>query len=106
MVSIGSVMMFFMNRILAVFTTTAIAVFGVYFKLQSFIFMPIFGMNNGMVPIVAYNYGARKRERIVKTVRLAVMYAVLLMLIGFAIFQSIPGYGNRASKRRLCALGN
>lgn len=90
MVSIGSVMMFFMNRILAVFTTTAIAVFGVYFKLQSFIFMPIFGMNNGMVPIVAYNYGARKRERIVKTVRLAVMYAVLLMLIGFAIFQSIP----------------
>ena len=90
MVSIGSVMMFFMNRILAVFTTTAIAVFGVYSKLQSFIFMPIFGMNNGMVPIVAYNYGARKRERIVKTVRLAVMYAVLLMLIGFAIFQSIP----------------
>ncbi len=91
MVSIGSVMMFFMNRILAVFTTTAIAVFGVYFKLQSFIFMPIFGMNNGMVPIIAYNYGARNRERITKTIRYAVVYAVCMMLLGFALFQIIPG---------------
>ncbi len=90
MVSIGSVMMFFINRILAVFTTTAIAVFGVYFKLQSFIFMPIFGMNNGMVPIVAYNYGARKRERIIHTVKLAIKYAIGMMLIGFLIFQIIP----------------
>lgn len=90
MVSIGSVMMFFMNRILAVFTTTAIAVFGVYFKLQSFIFMPIFGMNNGMVPIIAYNYGARNRERITKTIRYAVVYAVCMMLLGFALFQIIP----------------
>lgn len=90
MVSIGSVMMFFMNRILAVFTTTAIAVFGVYFKLQSFILMPIFGMNNGMVPIIAYNYGARNRERITKTIRYAVVYAVCMMLLGFALFQIIP----------------
>ena len=90
MVSIGSVMMFFINRILAVFTTTAIAVFGVYFKLQSFIFMPIFGMNNGMVPIVAYNFGARKRERIIHTVKLAIKYAIGMMLIGFFIFQIIP----------------
>ncbi len=90
MVSIGSVMMFFINRILAVFTTTAIAVFGVYFKLQSFIFMPIFGMNNGMVPIVAYNFGARKRERIIHTVKLAIKYAIGMMLIGFLIFQIIP----------------
>lgn len=90
MVSIGSVMMFFINRILAVFTTTAIAVFGVYFKLQSFIFMPIFGMNNGMVPIVAYNYGARKRERIIHTVKLAIKYAIGMMLIGFLIFQFLP----------------
>ena len=90
MVSIGSVMMFCMNRILEVFTTTAIAVFGVYFKLQSFIFMPIFGMNNGMVPIIAYNYGARHRDRIIGTIKLAVMYAVAMMLIGFAVFQIIP----------------
>ncbi len=90
MVSIGSIMMFFMNRILAVFTTTAIAVFGVYFKLQSFIFMPIFGMNNGMVPIIAYNYGARNKERITKTIRYAVMYAMSMMLLGFALFQIIP----------------
>ncbi len=79
-----------MNRILEVFTTTAIAVFGVYFKLQSFIFMPIFGMNNGMVPIIAYNYGARHRDRIIGTIKLAVMYAVAMMLIGFAVFQIIP----------------
>lgn len=90
MVSIGSVMMFFMNRILGVFTPTAIAVFGVYFKLQSFIFMPIFGMNNGMVPIIAYNYGARKRERILHTIRLAVTYATAMMLIGLVIFQIFP----------------
>ncbi|MBM6828247.1 MATE family efflux transporter [Anaerotignum lactatifermentans] len=90
MVSIGSVMMFFMNRILGVFTPTAIAVFGVYFKLQSFIFMPIFGMNNGMVPIIAYNYGARKRERILHTIKLAVTYATVMMLIGLVIFQIIP----------------
>lgn len=90
MVSIGSVMMFFMNRILGVFTPTAIAVFGVYFKLQSFIFMPIFGMNNGMVPIIAYNYGARKRERILHTIKLAVTYATAMMLIGLVIFQIIP----------------
>lgn len=90
MVSIGSIMMFFMNRILAVFTTTAVAVFGVYFKLQSFIFMPIFGMNNGMVPIIAYNYGARNRERVIKTIRYAIIYAVSVMLVGFAIFQLIP----------------
>lgn len=90
MVSIGSIMMFFMNRILATFTTTAIAVFGVYFKLQSFIFMPIFGMNNGMVPIIAYNYGARNKERIIKTIRYAVMYAMSMMLLGFALFQIIP----------------
>ncbi len=92
MVSIGSVMMFFINRILAVFTTTAIAVFGVYFKLQSFIFMPIFGMNNGMVPIVAYNYGARKRERIIQTIRCAALYASFIMLAGFLVFQIFPSH--------------
>ena len=68
MQSIGSVMVFGMNKILISFTTTATAVLGVYFKLQSFFFMPVFGLNNGMVPIVAYNYGSRGSDRILKTV--------------------------------------
>ena len=90
MQSIGSVMVFGMNQILISFTATATAVFGVYFKLQSFVFMPVFGLNNGMVPIVAYNYGARKPDRITRTIRLAVIYAVCIMLVGFALFQLIP----------------
>lgn len=90
MASIGSVMTFGMNKILIAFTSTATAVFGVYFKLQSFIFMPVFGLNNGMVPIIAYNYGAGKPDRIMKTVRLSICYAVAMMLIGFTIFQTMP----------------
>ena len=90
MMSIGSVMTFGINKILIAFTSTATAVFGVYFKLQSFIFMPVFGLNNGMVPIVAYNYGARKPDRLVKTVKLSIMYAICMMIIGFLIFQIIP----------------
>ncbi len=88
--SIGSVMTFGMNRILLAFTPTAAAVFGVYFKLQSFIFMPIFGLNNGMVPIIAYNYGAKKRKRITDAIRLAIIYAEGIMLIGFLLFQLFP----------------
>ena len=87
MQSIGSVMVFGMNQILIAFTQTATAVFGVYFKLQSFIFMPVFGLNNGMVPIVADNYGARQPARIMKTIRLSVCYAVGIMLVGLLIFQ-------------------
>ena len=87
---VGSVMTFLMNQILMAFTATAVAVFGVYFKLQSFVFMPIFGMNNGMVPIISYNYGARKPERVKKTIRLAVFYAEFIMLVGFCIFQFLP----------------
>lgn len=90
MQSIGSVMVFGMNKILIAFTTTATAVFGIYFKLQSFIFMPVFGLNNGMVPIVAYNYGARKPQRIMKTIKLSIVYAIGIMLVGFAIFQLAP----------------
>ena len=90
MQSIGSVMVFGMNQILISFTSTATAVFGIYFKLQSFIFMPVFGLNNGMVPIVAYNYGARKPDRIIKTAKLSVMYAVGIMAIGLALFQLFP----------------
>ena len=90
MQSIGSVMVFGMNQILIAFTDTATAVFGVYFKLQSFFFMPVFGLCNGMVPIVAYNYGARKPDRIVKTVKLAIGYASGIMALGFALFQIFP----------------
>ena len=87
MQSIGSVMTFGMNKILIAFSETAVAVFGVYFKLQSFIFMPIFGLNNGMIPIVAYNYGARSKKRIMATVRMSIYIAVGIMLIGLVVFQ-------------------
>lgn len=90
MQAIGSLMTYGMNRILIGFTSTATAVFGVYFKVQSFVFMPVFGLNNGMVPIIAYNYGAGKKERVIKTVRLAVIYALLIMAVGLAVFQLAP----------------
>ena len=90
MVAVGSLMNFCMNKILLGFTSTAAAVFGVYYKLQSFIFMPVFGLNNGMVPIVAYNDGAGKRERITGTVKLGILYAMGMMLIGLVLFQTIP----------------
>ena len=90
MASIGSVMTFCMNKILMALTSTAVAVFGIYFKLQSFIFMPIFGLNNGMVPIIAYNYGAKKKERIIKTIKLSMLYAVVIMLFGFLAMQIVP----------------
>lgn len=90
MVAIGSIMNYGMNLILFSFTSTAVAVFGAYFKLQSFIFMPIFGLNNGMVPIVAYNLGARNKDRLVKTVKLSILYAVGIMLIGLIVIQLIP----------------
>ncbi len=88
--SIGSVMTYGMNLILMGFSSTAAAVFGVYFKLQSFIFMPVFGLNNGMVPIIAYNYGARKKDRIMKTFKLSVLYAVSIMIVGLLVMQIFP----------------
>ena len=90
MSSIGSIMTFGMNKILIGFSTTAAAVFGVYFKLQSFVFMPVFGLNNGMVPILAYNFGAQKPKRIMDTIKLSLFYASLIMVIGFLIFQWMP----------------
>ena len=86
MASIGSVMTFGMNKILIAFTSTATAVFGVYFKLQSFVFMPTFGLNNGMVPIISYNFGARKPDRMKQTIRLSVLYAVGMLTFGLVIF--------------------
>ncbi len=87
MQSISSVMTYGMNQILIGFSSTAVTVFGVYFKLQSFIFMPVFGLNNGMIPIIAYNYGARNRKRIMDTAKLSIAIAVSIMLVGFLIFQ-------------------
>lgn len=86
MQSIGTLMTVGMNKILIMVNATAVPVFGVYFKLQSFVFMPVFGLTNGMVPIVAYNYGAQKKERISQAVRYAMIYAVGIMIVGMVIF--------------------
>lgn len=91
MQAISSVMTFCLNQILIAFSTTATAVFGAYFKLQSFIFMPVFGLNNGMVPIISYNYGAKKPQRVRKTVKLSILAAECLMLVGFLAFELMPG---------------
>lgn len=90
MQSIGSVMTFTMNKILISFTTTATAVFGSYFKLQSFVFMPIFGLNNGMVPIIAYNYGAKRYDRVKKTITITIITAISIMFVGLLAFELIP----------------
>jgi len=92
MQAIGSVMTYGMNRILIGFTSTATAVFGIYFKVQSFVFMPVFGLNNGMVPIIAYNYGAGRRDRVIRTVELSVVYALAIMAAGLAVFQLAPQF--------------
>ena len=91
MMCIGSVMTFLLNRILLTFSTTATAVFGAYFKLQSFIFMPVFGLNNGMVPIISYNYGAKKPDRVHRTIRLSILTAMSIMAVGTCLFECAPG---------------
>ncbi len=90
MMSIGSVMTFAMNKLLGAFSDTATAVFGVYFKLQSFFFMPVFGLNQGLIPVLAYNYGARKRERIKEALKFSIILAVAIMAVGTALFQIFP----------------
>ena len=90
MMCIGSLTNYLMNIILIGFTSTAIAVYGVYFKVQSFFFMPVFGLNNGLIPIIGYNFGARKKDRIYRTIRYAVLYATVIMLLGLAAFQLAP----------------
>ena len=91
MSSIGSVMTFGMNKILGAFNSTAVAVFSAYFKLESFIFMPVFGLNNGIVPIIAYNYGARKPDRIRAAAKLGFLYGAAIMAVGVLLFWLIPG---------------
>ena len=88
--SIGSVLTYLINLILGAFTMTAVAVYGVYFKLQSFIFMPVFGLNNGIVPIVAYNYGAKRKDRIMRSIKLCAIAAVTIMVAGLLIFELFP----------------
>ena len=90
MISIGSVMTFCLNQILIGFTATAVAVFGVYFKLQSFVFMPVFGLNNGTIPIVAYNYGAKKTDRMKKAIRYAIIADVSIMVVGCIVLNVFP----------------
>ncbi len=90
MISVGSVMTYLMNLILSGFSSTAVAVFGVYFKLQSFVFMPVFGLNNGLIPVLAYNYGARNKSRIQESLRFAMLLAVSIMTAGTFIFELIP----------------
>lgn len=91
MQSIGSVMTACLNQILMGFSAAAVAVLGIYFKLQSFVFMPLFGLNNGMVPIIGYNYGARIKERVVKTIKVTLGYALAIMSTGTLIFWVFPG---------------
>ncbi len=90
MMSIGSVMTYLMNLILGSFSSTATAVFGVYFKLQSFFFLPVFGLNNGLIPVLAYNYGARNKDRIKEALKFALMLAVTVMIVGTTCFLTIP----------------
>lgn len=90
MISIGSVMTFAMNKILIGFTSTAVAVFGAYFKMQSIVFMPTFGMNAAIIPIVGYNFGAGKRDRIMGTYKVGCIYGCLFMWVGLAVFQLMP----------------
>jgi len=90
MMSISSVLTFGLNKILIGFTEAATAVYGIYFKLQNFIFMPVFGLNNGMVPIISYNYGAARMDRVKKTIVLAIGTAMTIMLCGMLMFETMP----------------
>ena len=90
MMSIGSVMTYGMNMILTAFSTTATAVFGVYFKLQSFFFMPVFGLNNGLIPVLAYNYGARRKDRIDEALKFSFGLAIAIMLCGTLVMHLFP----------------
>lgn len=91
MQAIGSFMNFFLNNILISFTEAATAVFGAYYKIQSIIFMPVFGLNNAMVPIISYNYGARLHERVRRTIRTCIFIAVGIMSVGTLLFELVPG---------------
>ena len=88
--SIGTIMVSLINKILIIFSSTAVSVFGVYFKLQSFVFMPVFGLNNGVIPILGFNYGAKNKKRMISTMKLGLVVALLIMFLGTLIFQFFP----------------
>jgi putative MATE family efflux protein len=90
MQSIASVMNVLYNMILVVYSTTAVAVLGVYFKIQSFVFMPVFGLNQGVLPIIGFNFGARNKERVKEARKEGIRFALIFMVIGLALFQLIP----------------
>src|SRR5574344_216978 len=88
--AITSVTTYLVNLILGVFFAMVIAVYGVYFKLDSFLFMPLFGLNNGLVPIIAYNYGAENKKRINETIKIGMLYGVGIMALGTVLFECFP----------------
>ena len=88
--SIGTIMVSLINGILIAFSSTAVSVFGVYFKLQSFVFMPVFGLNNGVIPILGFNYGAKNKKRMISTMKLGLVVALLIMILGTLLFQLMP----------------
>ncbi len=90
MQAIGTLLTTSLNKILIAFGTDAVAIFGIYFRLQSFIFMPIFGLNSGMIPIIGYNYGAHRPKRIMQTIRVGIVVALIIMAFGFALFTLFP----------------
>lgn len=90
MQAIGSVMTLAMNAILVAFSKTAVAVFGIYFKLQSFVFMPVFGLTQGLMPIMGYNYGARNRKRMLSCLKIGCVIGLLIMAAGTVLFWAIP----------------
>ena len=90
MQSIGSLMLILYNMILVAYSTTAVAVLGIYFKIQSFVFMPVFGLNQGAMPIMGYNYGARDKKRLMDTYKEGLKIALLVMGLGTLIFQLFP----------------
>lgn len=91
MQAIGTVMTTTLNKLLISFGTAAVSVFGVYFRLQSFVFMPIFGLNSGMTPILAFNYGAKQPKRMTQAMRVGLIVATLIMTAGFLTFMLAPG---------------
>ena len=107
--SISSVMSMLFNLILMPFGNAAVSVLGVYFKLQSFVFMPVFGLSNGLVAIVGYNYGARLKKRVYESVKVALVYAIVIMAAGMALFMAIPnvlmGLFDKTADGSICAIG-
>lgn len=109
MQSISSVMSMLFNLILMPFGNAAVSVLGVYFKLQSFVFMPVFGLSNGLVAIVGYNYGARLKKRVYESVKVALVYAIAIMAAGMVLFMAIPnvlmGLFDKTADGSICAIG-